>query len=181
MRGKRESVMAVLRICALAAAILACSGCGGPGEEDNLLAANQSVSAEGKAREGMISVKAPGVDITISVPKELTGEAKAGKDSKILYPGATLAGMAIAAGEKDNRGGDTDVEMRFKTSDTPDKVAAWYRDPARADGFRLDSAKREGSELVFTGIQRRDNHAFKVTLAPGAGGGTEGRLRIHHD
>lgn len=170
------------RMFALAATAFLFAGCNpGGGEEDNLLAVNQSVSAEGKAQEGKISVKAPGVDITISVPKELTGEAKAGKDSKILYPGATLAGMAIAAGEKDNQGGDTDVEMRFKTADAPDKVASWYRDPARADGFRLDSAKREGADYVFAGIQRRDNHAFKVTLAPGAGGGTEGRLRIHHD
>ena len=172
--------MAASRMFVLAVAVLACSGCGKPDEEDNLVATNQPVSAEGKAQEGKISVKAPGVDITISVPKELTGEAKAGKDSKILYPGATLAGMAIAAGDKDSQGGDTDVEMRFKTADSPDKVAAWYRDPARADGFRLDSAKREGADIVFTGIQRRDNHEFKVTLAPGAGGGTAGRLRIHH-
>src|SRR3954466_8109144 len=139
--------MAVSRICALAAALLACSGCGGMNDEDNLAAANQSVSAEGKAQEGKISVKAPGVDITISVPKELTGGAKVGKDSKILYPGATLAGMAIAAGEKDNQGGDTDVEMRFKPADSPDTVAGWYRDPARAEGFKLDSVRRQGAEL----------------------------------
>lgn len=175
--------MAASRMFALAATAFLFAGCnvGGRGDDDNLLAANQSVSAEGKAQEGKISVKAPGVDISISVPKELTGEAKVGKDSKILYPGAILAGMAIAAGEKDNQGGDTDVEMRFKTADAPDTVVAWYRDPARAEGFRLDSARREGSETIFTGVQRRDNHAFKVTLGPGAGGGTEGRLRIHHD
>ena len=174
--------MAASRIPALAATALLIAGCNAGGDDDeNLLAANQTVSAEGKAREGMISVKAPGVDITISVPKELTGGAKVGKDSKILYPGATLAGMAIAAGEKDNHGGDTDVEMRFKTADSPDTVASWYRDPARAEGFKLDSVKREGTDLVFTGIQRRDHHPFKLTLGAGAGGGTEGRLRIHHD
>ena len=66
--------------------------------------------------------------------------------------------MAIAAGEKDNQGGDTDVEMRFKTTDALDKVAGWYRDPARADGFRLESVKRQGAALVFTGVQRRDSH-----------------------
>src|SRR3569623_3670051 len=103
--------MAASRMFALAVAVLACGGCGGPGEEDNLVASYQPVSAEGKAQEGKISVKAPGVDITISVPKELTGEAKAGKDSKILSPGAPLAGMAIAAGEK-VRQGDFDVEKR---------------------------------------------------------------------
>src|SRR6476661_4505648 len=99
--------MAGSRMFALAATAFLFAGChvGGHGDDDdNLLAANQVVSAEGKAQEGKISVKAPGVDITISVPKELTGGAKVGKDSKILYPGATLAGMAIAAGEKDNHG-----------------------------------------------------------------------------
>src|SRR3954471_14433525 len=156
--------MAASRILALAATAFLFTGCNpGGGDEDNLLAANQTVSAEGKAQEGKISVKAPGVDITISVPKELTGGAKVGKDSKMLYPGATLAGMAIAAGEKDNQGGDTDVEMRFRTADPLDTVVAWYRDPAR-DGFRIDSAKRQGAELVFAGVQRRDNRAFKVTL-----------------
>jgi hypothetical protein len=166
---------------ALAGFALLCACGGGRDDDDNLAMSNQPVSAEGKAQEGKISVKAPGVDITISVPKELTGEAKAGKDSKILYPGAILAGMAIAAGDSDNHGGDTDVEMRFRTADAPDTVAAWYRDPARADGFRLDATRREGAAWIFTGVQRRDNHGFKVRLGPGAGGGTEGRLVVHHD
>jgi hypothetical protein len=165
---------------ALAVTTLLCGcGSGGDRDDDNFAAGNDTVSAEGKAKEGIISVKAPGVDISISVPKELTGEAKAGKDSKVLYPGATLAGMAIAAGEKDHKGGDTDVEVHFRTADPPDTVAAWYRDPAR-DGFRLSSAKRERGEFVFTGIQQRDRHPFKISFGPGAGGGTEGRLRVHH-
>src|SRR3954468_12158918 len=172
---RRRVSMAASRMFALAATAFLFTGCNpGGGDEDNLLAANQTVSAEGKAQEGKISVKAPGVDITISVPKELTGGAKVGKDSKILYPGATLAGMAIAAGEKDNQGGDTDVEMRFKTADAPDTVAGWYRDPARAEGFKLDSVRRQGAELVFTGVQRRDKRPFKLTLGPGAGGGGQG-------
>jgi hypothetical protein len=174
--------MAASRPLALAPflALAACNP-GGKDDSDNLDASNVTVSAEGKAKEGTISVKAPGVDISISVPKELTGEAKAGKDSKVLYPGAIIAGMAIAAGEKDNQGGDTDVEMRFRTADAPDKVAAWYRDPARADGFRLTASGREGNGYVFEGIQKRDDHPFKVTLGPAAGGGTEGRLRVHHN
>jgi hypothetical protein len=173
--------MAASRMFALAAMAAALSACGAvDDDDDNLLAANQSVSAEGKAQEGKISVKAPGVDISFSVPKELTVDAKAGKDNKLLYPNATLSGIAFAAGEKDNHNGDTDVEVRFKAPDPLDKVAAWYRDPARAEGFRLTSETREGTQLVLAGVQR-DRHAFKVTLGPGAGGGTEGRVRVHHD
>ena len=137
-------------------------------------------AAEGMAKPGTISVKAPGVDISISVPKEMTGEARAGKDSKVLYPGATLGGIGIAAAEKDKQGGDTEVEVRFQTTDSPEKVAAWYRDPARADGFRLTSDRRDGGNYVFTGIEQHVQHPFKLSFGPGAGGGTEGRLRVHH-
>src|SRR4051812_18576297 len=166
-------------VAAIAGVALLC-GCGAPDDDDNLLAGNQAVSAEGKAQEGKISVKAPGVDISFSVPKELTVDAKAGKDNKLLYPEATLSGIAFAAGEKDNQKGDTDFEVRFKAPDPLDKVAAWYRDPARAEGFRLTSETREGAQIVFAGVQR-DKHPFKVTLGPGAAGGTEGRVRVHHD
>jgi hypothetical protein len=159
--------------------LILAAGCSGPDDDVNWGGPNSTVSAEGQAQEGKISVKAPGLDLAISLPKEITGEAKVGRDSKILYPGATLAGMAIAAGEG-GKGGDTDVEMRFRTSDPPERVAAWYRDPARGDGFRLTGESREGSFYVFTGVQRRDRHPFRVRIGAGQGGGTDGRLRVHH-
>lgn len=172
MRSTTVSVLAALTA-------LLC-GCG-PHEDEDENITNQPISAEGKAEEGKISIKAPGVDMTISVPKEVTGNARASRDSKILYPGASLAGMAIAAGESGrNGGGDTDVEMRFRTADSPDKVAAWYRDPARADGFHLDRATRDGDSWVIAGSQIRDGHPFKVRLGPGPNHGTVGRLTVHH-
>ncbi len=180
--------MSLSRACILAttALLCACNGWSGMGHrgdsnDDEAVVTNQPVSAEGRAKEGTISVKAPGVDISISVPKEITGEAKAGQDSKVVYPGATLGGMAIAAAGKDNQGGDTDVEVRFQTADPPAKVAAWYRDPARVEGFRLTSDQRGGPGYVFTGIEQHDEHPFKVSFGPGAGGGTEGRLSVHHN
>ena len=73
----------------------------------------------------------------LSMPKGVADEARAERDSKLLYPGATLRGMAIAAGPDSDKSGDSEVEIRFSTADPLDKVAAWYRDPARADGFQL--------------------------------------------
>jgi hypothetical protein len=177
--------MAVSRLGVLAA-ILCLGACHvgrghGDDDDDNLSVANGAVSAEGTAKPGTISVKAPGVDISINVPKELSGEARVGKDSKVLYPGSTLGGMAIAAAGKDSQGGDTDVEVRFLTNDSPQTVASWYRDPARADGFRLTSDRRDGPNYVFTGIEQHEQHPFKVSFGPGAKGGTEGRLRVHHN
>ncbi|MBV8685078.1 MAG: hypothetical protein JOZ90_14075 [Alphaproteobacteria bacterium] len=167
---------AALLPLALALAAVACKG-----EDDDInWSGGSNVSAEGRAQEGKISIKAPGVDIAISLPKEMTGEARAGRDSRVLYPGSALPGMAVSAGENDGKGGETDVEMRFRTADPPEKVVAWYRDPARREGFRLTAARRDGASVVFEGIQKRDGHPFKVTVSPARGGGTEGRLRVHH-
>ena len=83
---------------------------------------NSPVSAEGKAEEGKISLKMPGVDMTLSLPKGVADEARAERDSKLLYPGATLRGMAIAAGPDSDKSGDSEVEIRFSTPDAVDKV-----------------------------------------------------------
>jgi hypothetical protein len=139
-------------------------------------AAGEQVSAEGKAEEGKISVKASGFDLKLSLPKGMAGEAKVDRDSKLLYPGAVLRGMAIAAGE----GGDTEVEIGFSTPQAVEAVAAWYRDPARADGFRLESAKKDGDSWMMTGVQKRDGHRFRLRLGPRPGGGTDGRLTVRH-
>ncbi|HLL29579.1 MAG TPA: hypothetical protein VK403_01155 [Allosphingosinicella sp.] len=143
-------------------------------------AANTHVSAEGKAEEGKISLKMPGVEMTISLPKGVAEEARAERDSKLIYPGATLRGMAIAAGPGSDKSGDSEVEIRFSSPDPADKVAAWYRDPARADGFRLERAARDGDSWVVSGVQKRDEHHFKLRLSPREGGGTDGRLAVRH-
>ena len=170
------------RICAAVAVVAllcACDVRGKTDEADNK-AAGAPASAEGKAEEGKFSIKMPGLDMSLSLPKGMADEARAERDSKILYPGATLRGMAIAAGQSSGKGGDSEVEIRFSTPDPPDRVAAWYRDPARADGFRLESATREGDAHVIVGTQKRDEHRFKLRLGPRAGGGTDGRLTIRH-
>jgi hypothetical protein len=172
--------MSSLKPAAAMAFLTLLGACGSDDDDANLGApANRQISAEGKAEEGKISVKAPGFDLAFTLPKEMTGEAKVDRDSKVFYPGATISGMAIAAGAG---GGDSEVELRFATADPIDKVVAWYRDPARAAGYRLDSAGKQGDQWVFTGTQKRDNHPFKVRLTERAGGGTDGRVTVrHHD
>ncbi|HYG47411.1 MAG TPA: hypothetical protein VD846_05645 [Allosphingosinicella sp.] len=169
-------------LCTAFAAVVLLWACDGRADRDEAgnAAANTHVSAEGKAEEGKISLKMPGVDMTISLPKGVADEARAERDSKLLYPGATLRGMAIAAGPNSDKSGDSEVEIRFSSPDPVDKVAAWYRDPARADGFRLERAAREGDAWVVTGIQKRDQHRFRLRLGPRDGGGTDGRLAIRH-
>ncbi|HYJ84079.1 MAG TPA: hypothetical protein VEW26_14700 [Allosphingosinicella sp.] len=165
---------------AIAAALLcACDGDVRPEEPDNPVTDNR-VSAEGKAEEGKISLKMPGVDMTLSLPKGVADEARAERDSKLLYPGAILRGMAVAAGPDSDKSGDSEVEIRFSTADPLDKVAAWYRDPARADGFQLERATKDGESWLVTGVQKRDEHGFRLRLTPRAGEGTNGQLTVRH-
>jgi hypothetical protein len=148
--------------------------------DDSGNSSGSQVSAEGQAEEGKVSIKAPGFDLKFSLPKGIAGEARVERDSKLLYPGAVLRGMAIVAGEGDGQGENSEVEIGFSTPDSVDSVAAWYRDPARAEGFRLERAAKEGEGWIVTGVQKRDKHRFKLSLKPRPGGGTDGRLTVRH-
>ena len=149
-------------------------------EENKAAPANGQVSAEGQAEEGKIRVKGPGVDMTFVLPKAVRGEAKADKNSKILYPGSTIAGMAMVGGEPQGKaGGDSEVEVRFVTADPAPKVVAWYRDPARSPDFKLGGVEKQGDDIVLEGRQS-DGHPVKIRVGDRAGGGAEGRVVIHH-
>jgi hypothetical protein len=163
----------------LAASLFACDSKVGRGDAGNA-AAESPVSAEGQAEEGKVSIKAPGFDLKFSLPKGIAGEARVERDSKLLYPGAVLRGMAIAAGQGDDKGENSEVEIGFSTPQPVEAVAAWYRDPARKEGFRLERADQDGEGWTVTGIQKRDRHRFKLRLSPRPGGGTDGRLTVRH-
>lgn len=168
-----------LMIAATAAALTGCNATDESEDAENSTA-NVAVSAEGKAEEGKISVKAPGFDLAISLPKEMTGQAKVDRDSKILYPGSTIQGVAIAAGRGGDTSADSEVEMRFSSRDPIETVAGWYRDPARGEGFHLDKVRSEGRDVLIEGRQKRDRHGFRLRLSPRASGGTDGRLTVRH-
>src|SRR4051812_10807056 len=69
--------------------------------------ANQHITAEGKAEEGKISLKGPGVDLTFEVPKGLRGAPRADRNNKIFYPESTIGGAALVGSQgADNKQGD---------------------------------------------------------------------------
>jgi hypothetical protein len=133
---------------------------------------SKAASAEGKAEEGKIALSGPGFDLKLQVPLE---QAKTESDNDILYPGAKISGMFISAHPDSKSGSDGEVELRFATPDAPDKVAAWYSDPARAGHFALSSSSRDGAAFVMTGKQKEDGGGFRLRLEP-KGAGTDGRL-----
>jgi hypothetical protein len=146
------------------------------GRDDEAQPGNDAVSAEGKAEAGQVSVKAPGLDVTFTVPKSLTRDVKVRNDIATLYPKASITGM-YAAGGGATKKEETEVEFRFVSTDPPDRIAAWYREPARSPAFKLKKVESEGAEMVIHGSEQ--DKSFKVRLAARAGGGTDGRLVIH--
>jgi hypothetical protein len=131
-------------------------------------------SVAGQAEAGTISIDAPGLDMKLKIPEAIRAEI--GGDTDIVYPGATLGGLHVAASADSERGGNGSVEMRFTTPDAVEKVAAWYRDPVRAAELAVASAVREGTGMVISGTSARAGDPFTLRLQPASGGGTEARL-----
>ena len=157
----------------------ACEARIGKGESE---AGNETEAAEagaaGKSEAGKLSIEAPGFDMKINIPEGLAEQANMESDSELIYPGSTLGGMHIEAGASAAGQKKGAVELRFESGDPLEKVAGWYRDPARSNGFAIASASREGPALLIKGTQKSDGDAFDLRLSPRSGGGTEGRLTL---
>jgi hypothetical protein len=158
----------------LGLAALAC-GCEAKlGPADGNGATNGQRSAEGKAEEGSIALDAPGFNFKLKVPLD---RARTDSQSKLLYPGSTITGIYVAAGPDSKAGSDGEVELRFASTDAPDKIAAWYRDQTRLETLSLVSDARDGAAYVLAGTEKGEGDGFKVRLEP-KGSGTDGRLTV---
>jgi hypothetical protein len=170
--------MKKLAFVSLASALALAAGCNaeiGGGKEGSASEAG-SASAEGKAQENTFTINAPGFDMKVAIPEGVRNNSDFKSDGEMLYPGSTLSGMHVEAGKK-GQSNDGAVEIRFTSTDAPEKVAAWYRDPARKD-FSVTSAGQEGDAFVIAGQQKKEGDRFKIRLTPKANGGTDGRLAI---
>lgn len=163
-----------LRFLPLAAlpVLAACEMQIGDGEQGKART-EQVASAEGRSEAGSISIDAPGFDMKLNIPEALRAEI--GSEGDVIYPGSKLGGLHVQANE--TKGGDRgSVELRFTTPDAPAKVAAWYRDPARAKELTVTSTEQQGQGYRIAGTSKGDSDPFTLTLTPAAGGGSEGRV-----
>ena len=138
---------------------------------------NAAATAEGQdgAEEGTFSIDTPGFQMKLDIPAVVAERAEVDSENGLLYPGANLSGIHVEAREGSGR---SRVELRFTTGDAPERVAAWYRDPARADDFTIASGSRNGGVITLAGTQKDDGDPFELSLSPGNGGGTVGRLKL---
>ena len=172
--------MPVPKLVILAAGAAALSACEARiGNDAPPVEAN--ASAAGKAEDGRLTVSAPGFNMAIDIPEGLRGSAHMDGDNEIIYPNSTFGGIHIQGGPERGHGEhEGEVELRFTTGDAIDRVVAWYRDPARAEHFTLNSARRDGDAVLIVGAARDGDHPFTLRLSR-QGGGTEGRLLLSDD
>ena len=138
---------------------------------------DENATAAGRAEEGRFTVEAPGFNMSIDIPDFVQGRAEIDEESGLIYPGSDFSGMHVQGGREGpegERGGE--VELRFSHADSPERVVAWYREPARSSDLTIASDDRRGDSFVLSGTARQDNERFTVTISPRAGGGSDTRL-----
>jgi len=138
---------------------------------------NSNGSATGKAEDGRLSIHAPGFDMKINIPEGIRREAGIDDDSGIIYPRSRFSGMHVEGGRDGDSGNSNgEVELAFTSSDSPDVIARWYQDAARAPDFTVATANRDGAAFVLAGTTNDHDGGFRLRLSPRQGGGTEGRV-----
>jgi hypothetical protein len=125
-------------------------------------------AATARAEQGKVTFRGPGFGFSVNVPK-LGQHASVNENEGLLYPGASITGLAIEA-----KAEGSSVDLRFASPDAPQKVAGWYRDPARAAAFTVDP----GTGPNLSGRTKGDGDRFRLELRPASGGGTDARLAI---
>lgn len=133
--------------------------------------------AAGKTENGQLTIEAPGFNLSVTVPEGMTEQANIESRDGLVYPGATIAGVHVQGG-REAHGGHGEVEIRLTSGDAPDRILAWYRDPARADQFTIATTARDGDATLLGGTGRRDGERFSLRIAPRAGGGSDMRLLL---
>lgn len=141
---------------------------------NQMAAERRRAGAEGKAEEGRLSIKAPGIDIAIAVPDAVRERAQANVESEFLPPGSRARGIHVEGDGGNRAAGRDSVEIRFAAPQAPAEVVAWYRDPARRAKFTISGAERAEGEQVLTGTTA-DGAPMRVHIAARATG-TDGRL-----
>lgn len=136
----------------------------------------ENATAENRAQEGRMTIEAPGFNLQMDIPESIRADIS--DDDGILYPGSTFGGIHVQGNRGDGHDGRDEVELRYSTGDDLQRVATWYRDPARNAEFTITRDAQEGNETVIAGTRRREDGTFTLRLAPRGGGGTDARLLL---
>jgi hypothetical protein len=86
---------------------------------------------------GHASIKLPGVDASIKLPKIQVGAADFNVNGVKLYPGSTIHDFNIDATAEDSDKGKGHVAIKFDSPASLGKVQAWFRDAMAKRNFKV--------------------------------------------
>ena len=147
---------------ALSLALLA--GCGSREEED----ANAAV----ELGNGVVSISAPGFNMSVDVPGDVSRNIEISAGNETLYPEAKATGITMT---KDATTGLSRVNIGFDSGKSVDEVAKWYIDPHRPGALRVTGVNITDGVQTMS-VMGRDGQPFNVVLKPDGKGGTDGKL-----
>jgi len=154
----------------LATALAACGG----GEEGTSISINGSdgeVSAKSDA-DGRVSLKAPGFEGSIKLPKFNIGADDFEVDGVKLYPGSTISNFNIDADSGTTEKGGNAVRVQFDSPASAAQVGDWFAEQMKAAGFTV-----EGTGPKITGMTRKGS-AFTVDLSDAGDKKSSGTLTV---
>lgn len=154
----------------LAAALAACGG----GEEGTSISINGSdgeVSAKADA-DGRVSLKAPGFEGSIKLPKFNIGADDFEVDGVKLYPGSTISNLNIDgdSGGTGRNGGT--VRVQFDSPAAAAQVGDWFAEQMKAAGFTVEG---RGPKIAGT---TRDGSPFTLDLSDAGEKKSSGTLTV---
>lgn len=123
-------------------------------------------------KDGRVSVKAPGFESSIKLPKIQIDAEDFEINGLRLYPGSTIDDLNVDA--KDNAGGKDEgtVRVGFAAPAASGAVRDWFRKSMADKGFTVEA---KGSGLAG---KTRDGDPFTLELTPGGEGRTRGVLAV---
>lgn len=123
----------------VAAALAACGG-DGEGTSISIEGDNGSVTAAAD-KDGKVSVKAPGFEGSIKLPKFNIGAENFEVDGVKLYPGATVSSLNIDDRQDGTKSGG--VKVTFDAPAEANRVRDWFREQMEGAGFTVTGNRDE--------------------------------------
>jgi len=159
----------MLRFTALALPLML-AACGSPGGSNISITGEEGNIAIATDANGVTSVKMPGVDASIKLPKIDIDEADFDVNGVKLYPGSTIKDFNLDASDTGTDKHKGRVGIAFEAPASLDKVQAWFRDNMAKRGFKV-SAQGNG----FAGTT---NDGEPVTLELSADGADKAKGKM---
>jgi hypothetical protein len=122
------------------AAVLAACGGDGEGTSISIQGDNGSVTAQAD-KDGKVSVKAPGFEGSIKLPKFNISAENFEIDGVKLYPGATVSSLNIDDRQDGTKSGG--VNVTFDAPADAARVRDWFREQMEGAGFTVTGNRDE--------------------------------------